>query len=118
MDGQLRSADLMVLLLYMGGIFGLGCWLARRSQKTQEFMAAGRSLPGWAVGLSIFGTYVSSIGFLGNTGKAYGVTTTAVTCWQHQQAPQLPCQRLQCYIKLMMQLRSDGASELPDGTNR
>lgn len=35
-------------------------------------MAAGRSLPGWAVGLSIFGTYVSSIGFLGNTGKAFG----------------------------------------------
>jgi len=35
-------------------------------------MAAGGSLPGWAVGLSIFGTYVSSIGFLGNTGKAFG----------------------------------------------
>ncbi len=34
-------------------------------------MAAGRSLPGWAVGLSILGTYVSSIGFLGNTGKAF-----------------------------------------------
>ncbi len=60
-----------MLLIYMGGIFGLGCWFARRSQKTQEFMAAGRSLPGWAVGLSIFGTYVSSIGFLGNTGKAF-----------------------------------------------
>ena len=34
-------------------------------------MVAGRSLPGWAVGLSIFGTYVSSIGFLGNTGKSF-----------------------------------------------
>ncbi|MCG8650661.1 MAG: sodium:solute symporter, partial [Pirellulales bacterium] len=54
------------------GVFGLGCWFARKSGKPQEFMAAGRSLPGWAVGLSIFGTYVSSIGFLGNTGKAYG----------------------------------------------
>ncbi|NIP94056.1 MAG: sodium/solute symporter, partial [Akkermansiaceae bacterium] len=32
----------------------------------------GRSLPGWVVGLSIFGTYVSSIGFLGNAGKAFG----------------------------------------------
>ena len=37
-------------------------------------MAAGRSLPGWVVGLSIFGTYVSSIGFLGNAGKAFGGT--------------------------------------------
>jgi SSS family solute:Na+ symporter len=56
----------------MMGVFGLGCWFARKSGKTQKFMTAGRSLPGWAVGLSIFGTYVSSIGFLGNTGKAYG----------------------------------------------
>ena len=71
MESQLRSIDLIVLLAYMGGVFGLGCWFARKSQKTQEFMAAGRSLPGWAVGLSIFGTYVSSIGFLGNTGKGF-----------------------------------------------
>ncbi len=34
-------------------------------------MAAGRSLSGWVVGLSIFGTYMSSIGFLGNPGKSY-----------------------------------------------
>ncbi|MDA1233061.1 MAG: sodium:solute symporter [Planctomycetota bacterium] len=72
MENQLRSADLIVLILYMAGVFGLGCWFARKSSTTQEFMAAGRSIPGWAVGLSIFGTYVSSIGFLGNTGKAFG----------------------------------------------
>ncbi len=72
MDSQLRTPDLIVLLLYMGGVFGLGCWFARKSGKTDEFMAAGRSLPGWAVGLSIFGTFVSSISFLGNTGKAFG----------------------------------------------
>jgi len=35
-------------------------------------MAAGGSLPGWAVGMSIFGTYLSSNTFLGNPGKAYG----------------------------------------------
>lgn len=72
MSEQLRTIDLLVLLFYMGGVFGLGCWFVRKSGKPNEFMAAGRSLPGWAVGLSIFGTYVSSIGFLGNTGKAYG----------------------------------------------
>lgn len=72
MESQLRTPDLIVLLVYMAGVFGLGCWFAKKSGKTEEFMAAGRSLPGWAVGLSIFGTYVSSIGFLGNTGKAFG----------------------------------------------
>jgi len=35
-------------------------------------MAAGRSLPGWAVGLSLFGTYLSSNTFLGVPGNAFG----------------------------------------------
>jgi SSS family solute:Na+ symporter len=72
MESQLRTADLVVLLIYMAGVVGLGCWFARKSGTPGVFMAAGGSLPGWAVGLSIFGTYVSSIGFLGNTGKAFG----------------------------------------------
>jgi len=71
MNDQLDSFDFFVLVVYMLGVFGLGCWFARKSGTTNEFMAAGRSLPGWAVGLSVFGTYVSSIGFLGNTGKAF-----------------------------------------------
>lgn len=72
MPEGLRSTDVVVLFVYMLGVFGLGCWFARRSRHSQGFMAAGRSLAGWTVGLSIFGTYVSSIGFLGNTGSAFG----------------------------------------------
>jgi len=61
----------VVLLLYVAGVVALGCCFVRRSGSTEQFMAAGRSLPGWAVGLSIFGTYVSSISFLALPGKAY-----------------------------------------------
>lgn len=71
MTESLRLVDLIVLVVYLGGIFGLGCWLSRRSRGTDQFMAAGRSLSGWVVGLSIFGTYMSSIGFLGNPGKSF-----------------------------------------------
>ncbi len=71
MSESMRQWDLIVLVLYLGGIFGLGCWLGRRSRGTEAFVAAGRSLSGWVVGLSIFGTYMSSIGFLGNPGKSY-----------------------------------------------
>ncbi len=72
MPGELRSADLLVLLVYLIGVFGMGCWFARKQKTSRDFMAAGGNLAGWTVGLSIFGTYVSSIGFLGNTGKAFG----------------------------------------------
>jgi len=68
---HLPTLDLIVLLAYLAGMTAFGCWFARKKQSSEEFMAAGRSLPGWAVGLSIFGSYVSSISFLANPGKAY-----------------------------------------------
>ena len=67
----MKTLDLIVLVVYLVVVVGLGIWLAKRSKTTEGFMAAGGALPGWAVGLSIFGTFVSSISFLANPGKAY-----------------------------------------------
>ena len=69
---KLPFVDLVVLVVYVLGVVAFGCWFVRKSRSTHEFMVAGRSLPGWAVGLSIFGTYLSSNTFLGVPGKAYG----------------------------------------------
>jgi len=66
----LRWMDLAVLAAYLGGTTALGCAFARRSRTTEGFTAARRRVPGWAVGLSILGTYVSSISFLALPGKA------------------------------------------------
>jgi SSS family solute:Na+ symporter len=63
---------LIVLVAYVAVVIAFGCWFVRKSGTSREFMAAGGSLPGWAVGMSIFGTYLSSTTFLGNPGKAYG----------------------------------------------
>lgn len=67
----MKTIDLIVLVAYLVSVVGLGTWLAKRSKTTEGFMAAGGALPGWAVGLSIFGTFVSSISFLANPGKAF-----------------------------------------------
>lgn len=69
---MLPTIDLAVLIIYTAAVVGFGCWFVRKSGSTGEFMAAGGALPGWAVGLSIFGTYLSSNTFLGVPGKAYG----------------------------------------------
>lgn len=71
MTHSLSVPDLAVLLTYLVGVTGFGCWFYRRNRESEHFMSAGRSLPGWAVGLSIFGSYVSSISFLANPGKSY-----------------------------------------------
>jgi len=69
---MLPTVDLVVLIAYLALVVAFGCWFIRKSGTTSEFMSAAGSLPGWAVGLSIFGTYLSSNTFLGVPGKAYG----------------------------------------------
>ncbi len=69
---SLPVVDLAVIGLYLVGVMTYGCWFMRRIKTPDQFMAAGRRVPGWAVGLSIFGTYVSSISFLALPGKAFG----------------------------------------------
>ncbi|MBX3443298.1 MAG: sodium:solute symporter [Planctomyces sp.] len=68
--------DLIIVAAYLAVVLGFGGWFFR-NQNTERYMVAGRSLPGWAVGLSIFGSYVSSISFLANPGKAYSGTWSA-----------------------------------------
>lgn len=68
----LSGVDLVVLLVYLVGVTGVGCLFYWRNRNSEQYMSAGRSLPGWVVGLSIFGSYVSSISFLANPGKSYG----------------------------------------------
>jgi solute:Na+ symporter, SSS family len=74
---SLPVIDLFVVAAYLLAMVGVGLWFGRHGQNTDKFMAAGRSVPGWAVGLSIFGTYVSSISFLALPGKAFGSNWSA-----------------------------------------
>jgi SSS family solute:Na+ symporter len=68
---QLPLTDMAIVVVYLAAMVGMGMWFGRHGQNTEKFMAAGRKVPGWAVGLSIFGTYVSSISFLALPGKAF-----------------------------------------------
>jgi len=65
------ASELAVIAIYLASLVAIGLWAARRQRTSDDFMASGRRMPGWAVGLSIFGTYVSSISFLAIPSKAY-----------------------------------------------
>ena len=69
---RLPGIDIVVLAIYLAAVVGLGAWFARRNRTSAHFMAASGTMPGWAVGLSIFGTYLSSNTFIGVPGKAFG----------------------------------------------
>src|SRR5688572_1229344 len=67
----LARIDVAVLGAYLVGVVGLGVFLSRKTRNTEAFTAADRNLPGWALGLSMFGSYISSISFLSNPAKSY-----------------------------------------------
>src|SRR4051812_42928646 len=71
MEGHFTTLDGVVLAAYFLLTMGIGFYHWRKSRTTEGYTAAGRSVPGWAAGLSIFGTYLSSITFLGLPGKAF-----------------------------------------------
>src|ERR1051325_6870544 len=71
MISSLRWLDLAVILLYMGAMAAVGLWFARRQTSTETYFVAKRSIPHWAMGVSIYAALISSITFIAYPGSAY-----------------------------------------------
>ena len=71
MESHFTTIDWIVLVAYFVGVMALGFYFSSRSRSSEQFTAAGRSLPGWLCGLSIFATYLSSISYLALPGKSF-----------------------------------------------
>ena len=67
----LSTADLLVLLAYLGVILALGLGFAARNTSTEEYFVGGRRFKGWVIGLSLVGTSISSITFLAYPADAF-----------------------------------------------
>lgn len=63
--------DYAVVGVYFAAMVGMGAYFSRREKSTEAFFLGGRAVPWWAVGLSIFGTSISSITYLAIPAKAY-----------------------------------------------
>ncbi|NBO65798.1 MAG: sodium:solute symporter [Acidobacteria bacterium] len=63
--------DWAIIATYLVYIVYDGLRLTKRSQGIEGYFLAGRSLPWWAVGLSVMATQLSAITLVGTTGQAY-----------------------------------------------
>ncbi|MGI9261394.1 MAG: sodium:solute symporter [Woeseiaceae bacterium] len=63
--------DWTIVAAYLGYVVWTGARMSRRSSNSEGFFLAGRSLPWWAVGLSVMATQMSAITLIGTTGQAY-----------------------------------------------
>src|SRR5215203_442407 len=69
---NLPILDLGIILVYLLAMVWVGYYFSRKNRNAEQFTTASGSIPGWAIGLSIYATFLSSNTFLGVPGKAFG----------------------------------------------
>lgn len=67
----MHPVDWAIVGLYLAWIVWDGLRLTRRSRELEGYFLGGRSLPWWAVGLSVMATQLSAITMIGTTGQGY-----------------------------------------------
>ena len=66
-----RWLDLVIVVAYMTGMALVGLRFSRRQTNTETYFMAKRSVPSWAMGLSMLATLISSVTFVAYPGSSY-----------------------------------------------
>jgi SSS family solute:Na+ symporter len=67
----LRWIDFSILVAYLCTLVMIGLRFSRRQNTTEAYYVAKRSIPAWAMGLSLLATLISSVTFIAYPGAAY-----------------------------------------------
>jgi len=70
-SGRFGWVNYSVLFAYFAFIVGLGIYFSRKNSTPDDFFLAGRRIPWWAAGLSIYATQLSAITFLATPALAF-----------------------------------------------
>lgn len=62
----MHPVGLVVLAAYMLLLLGMGIRFRRGQTTTDSYFVAGRSIPGWAAGVSLLATIITSVTFTGD----------------------------------------------------
>ncbi len=67
----MKALDWIIVFAYLTFVIWDGIRLTKHSKTSDGYFLASRSLPWWAVGLSVMATQLSAITLVGTTGQAY-----------------------------------------------
>lgn len=67
----MKLLDWIIVIAYLGYVIIDGIRMTKHSGSKEGYFLANRSLPWWAVGLSVMATQLSAITLVGTTGQAY-----------------------------------------------
>jgi SSS family transporter len=67
----MRPLDWLVMFAWLAFIVGYGVYRGRGSDTVRGYLLAGKSMPWYAMGLSIMATQASAVTFISTTGQSY-----------------------------------------------
>ena len=75
---QLATIDIIVVIAYAIGIFGLAQWVSRDKpgagpKNTTDYFLASKNLPWWAIGASLIAANISAEQIVGMSGSGYAI---------------------------------------------
>ena len=68
---SLHPIDLFIIILVLGATLFLGLRFARKQATTEQFFLSKGNFPGWALGMSLLSTLISSVTFLGYPAQGF-----------------------------------------------
>ena len=68
---QLASIDYIIICVYMVGVLFVGSYFAKYVSSAGDLFLAGRSLPFWAIGMSIVVSDIGAVDLIAGAGGAY-----------------------------------------------
>ncbi len=77
---EFGSLNWSILIVYIIANLALGYFLGKKVHSANDFFLGDKSTPWWAIGISVIGTYVSALTFLGGPAWAYtdGLSVIAI----------------------------------------
>ena len=69
--GGLDPLDHLVVGVFLISMLAFGYRIGRQQKSTDDFFLGGRTLPAWAVGISLFASLLSTITYLGMPGEMF-----------------------------------------------
>jgi SSS family solute:Na+ symporter len=67
----MQTLDLVIIFGYLIGITAFGIWYAGKQETTEDYFVGDRSVPWWAIAMSIVATETSTITFISVPGYAF-----------------------------------------------
>lgn len=67
----MTGIDWAVFGAYLVGVMAFAIWQSRKNEGVEGFFLGNRTMPWWAIGLSVMATQASAITLIGTTGQGY-----------------------------------------------